>query len=439
MRVGGRVSRCVFPSSCAGRKFARFVGVTQTISAPRVRRLSALEALVRRGEGGSGKKGRVPTVFDAGSWFAPEVPGFSGRGIENAASVGLNMPGGPARMPLGKDDPFARLRLAEIQTGRVHCRQHSNPLKRELATVPSAEDVPAWNTVFADASKPLVLDLGCGQGRWSLMMATDERWGGGFKAFDAPRFMPRQAAGGELEAAPEAQEGNELEKVLGEPERDLPVNHLALEIRQKLVTRARVWARGLSLEKSVHFAYASANSATKAYVEAYPGPLALACVQFPDPHFKAKHHKRRKVQPALVRDLAAVQPQGAKLYVVSDVLEVAQDMALKIDALSELYARVPDDAAQRWLQDPCPAAHWQDDLLPPASRYERAKKKARTEESSGVTADDSTSSKGVKEGSEPHASSAPDCWLSANPFGVETEREVMNAGEPIYRVLYQRL
>ena len=335
-------------------------------------------------------------------------------------------------MPDGKDDPFARLRLRDIQSGRVHCRQHANPLKRELVAVPSAEQVPVWTSVYADASKPLVLDLGCGQGRWSLMMATDERWGGGFINFDTPREIPTLAGGATTSVAASG-EREYAERLIGEPARDLPVNHLALEIRQKLVTRARLWSRGLGLDKAVHFAYASANSATRAYVEAYPGPLALACVQFPDPHFKAKHHKRRKVQPALVHDLAAVQPRGAKLYVASDVLEVARDMVRKIDALSDLYARVPDDAALRWLHDPDPAAHWQDDLLSSSSSAERARKRARVEDSDGGAA----KAEAVDDILEVPLD--PDCWLSANPFGVETEREVMNAGEPIYRVLYQRL
>ena len=36
-----------------------------------------------------------------------------------------------------------------------------------------------------------------------------------------------------------------------------------------------------------------------------PGaPLRSASIQFPDPHFKAKHHKRRVVQPELARSLA---------------------------------------------------------------------------------------------------------------------------------------
>ena len=36
-----------------------------------------------------------------------------------------------------------------------------------------------------------------------------------------------------------------------------------------------------------------------------PGaPFRSASIQFPDPHFKAKHHKRRVVQPELARSLA---------------------------------------------------------------------------------------------------------------------------------------
>jgi tRNA G46 methylase TrmB len=48
--------------------------------------------------------------------------------------------------------------------------------------------------------------------------------------------------------------------------------------------------------------------------------------QYPDPHFKKRHHKRRIVQAELVETLAALLPTGATVFLQSDVLEVAEAM-----------------------------------------------------------------------------------------------------------------
>ena len=36
-------------------------------------------------------------------------------------------------------------------------------------------------------------------------------------------------------------------------------------------------------------------------------------MQFPDPHFKTKHKKRRVIQPRVVEDLTKAMPSGGKL------------------------------------------------------------------------------------------------------------------------------
>ena len=56
------------------------------------------------------------------------------------------------------------------------------------------------------------------------------------------------------------------------------------------------------------------------------GPLASCSIQFPDPWFKARHHKRRVVQPDLARSLAENIAPGGWLFIQSDVLEVAEAM-----------------------------------------------------------------------------------------------------------------
>jgi tRNA (guanine-N7-)-methyltransferase len=45
-------------------------------------------------------------------------------------------------------------------------------------------------------------------------------------------------------------------------------------------------------------------------------------VQFPDPHFKRKHRKRRVVQLQLVAALAALMRPGGRVLLQSDVEEV---------------------------------------------------------------------------------------------------------------------
>ena len=54
-----------------------------------------------------------------------------------------------------------------VQAGGVRVRQHVNPLKKELQ-VPT--DPPAWGEAYAQPQRPLVLDIGCGYGRFLLAL-----------------------------------------------------------------------------------------------------------------------------------------------------------------------------------------------------------------------------------------------------------------------------
>jgi tRNA G46 methylase TrmB len=42
-------------------------------------------------------------------------------------------------------------------------------------------------------------------------------------------------------------------------------------------------------------------------------------IQFPDPHFKKKHRKRRIFQPDLVKAICDLLPPGGQLFLQSDV------------------------------------------------------------------------------------------------------------------------
>ena len=55
-----------------------------------------------------------------------------------------------------------------LQVDGVRCRQHVNPLKKELQEQLPPQD---WGRRFSDPARPLVIDIGCGPGRFLLALA----------------------------------------------------------------------------------------------------------------------------------------------------------------------------------------------------------------------------------------------------------------------------
>lgn len=206
-------------------------------------------------------------------------------------------------------------------------RQHVNPLS-DIYQQPLA--LPSPRELFAQPSLPLHLDIGAARGRFLLAMA--ERC----------------------------------------PDR----NHLGVEIRRPLVVAAEAdrQAAGLSNLRYL-FGNASLNLVDWLH-ELPPGLLQLVTLQFPDPWFKSRHHKRRVLQPALLRSLALALPPGGTLLMQSDVLEVIEPMVAQVEA---------SGCFERPSSDPVP-------------------------------------------------------WLETNPLAVATERErlVLAQGLPVYRVRYRR-
>ncbi|KAH1082993.1 hypothetical protein J1N35_022754 [Gossypium stocksii] len=221
------------------------------------------------------------------------------------------------------------------ELGHVRIRQHVNPLSSSFS-VPAP--VPNWDEVFKDPTLPLMVDIGSGSGRFLLWLAKQN---------------------------PDSQ------------------NYVGLEIRAKLVKRAEFWVKELALS-NIHFMFANAAVSFKQLVSTYPGPLALVSILCPDPHFKKRHHKRRVVQTPLVNSiLTRLMPEG-KVFIQSDVVEVAEDMRKQFDEESGVLQHI--------------------DTVDPS-----------------VLCDN--------EG-----------WLLNNPMGIRTEREIHAEleGAKIYRRLYQK-
>ncbi|KAI4302872.1 hypothetical protein MLD38_038570 [Melastoma candidum] len=221
------------------------------------------------------------------------------------------------------------------ELGHVRIRQHVNPLRSSLS-VPA--EIPDWSRVFKDPALPLMVDIGCGSGRFLLWLA---------------RRNP-----------------------------DLQ-NYLGLEIRQKLVKRADCWAKGIGLD-NVHFMFANATISFQSMVSTYPGPLMFVSVLCPDPHFKKRHHKRRVVQKPLVASIVDSLVPGGKVFIQSDVFEVALDMRDQFDEHSHVLEHI--------------------------------------------------------DSIDPSISCDGDGWLVDNPMGIRTEREIHVdwEGGRVYRRMYQK-
>ena len=205
-------------------------------------------------------------------------------------------------------------------------RQHVNPLSRFFQ---QPRPLPTPAELFSTPDQPLHLDIGCARGRFLLALAQQQ------------------------------------------PDR----NHLGVEIRRALVEAAEA-DRQLGLG-NLQILFCNANVSLQDWLGALPsGLLERVSIQFPDPWFKKKHHKRRVLQPALLLALAEALAPGGELFIQSDVLAVITPMVHLIEA-SSCFDRPPDDSRP---------------------------------------------------------------WRADNPLPVPTEREtyVLAQGLPVYRVLYRR-
>ncbi len=160
---------------------------------------------------------------------------------------------------------------------RVRVHQHVNPLSPYYRQEPKPVD-PA--SVFADATLPLHLDIGCARGRFILRMA-------------------------------EAEPG---------------WNFLGVEIREPLVTEANEIATEVGL-KNLYYEFCNAMIWLDRLLADIPaGVLQTVTIQFPDPWFKKKHAKRRMVNAELVEAVCAKLAGGGRIFVQTDIESLAKEM-----------------------------------------------------------------------------------------------------------------
>jgi tRNA (guanine-N7-)-methyltransferase len=162
----------------------------------------------------------------------------------------------------------------------VKVRHHVNPL-RESHMKPLAVPQRWPEEYFADASQPLHVDIGCARGVFCLDFAI----------------------------------------------KNPGINVAGLEIRSVLAEAAAEDADALGIPNAAFFATNANVNLGPLLERAAPScEFRSASIQFPDPWFKAKHHKRRVVKPDLVHTIADHLAEGGWLWMQSDVLELALDM-----------------------------------------------------------------------------------------------------------------
>lgn len=160
---------------------------------------------------------------------------------------------------------------------KVRVRQHVNPLSKKYQT---PVNPPNWEKVYAQATQPLHLDIGCAKGEFLLRMAQME-----------PDW-----------------------------------NFLGLEIREPLVEQASAKVLELGLT-NLYFLFCNVSNSLQPLLESLPArTLQRVTIQFPDPWFKKRQAKRRVVQPELVDTLATYLIGGGVVFIQSDIEAVAVEM-----------------------------------------------------------------------------------------------------------------
>ena len=109
--------------------------------------------------------------------------------------------------------------------------------------------------------------------------------------------------------------------------------YVGLEIREVLVDEVN--ARAAALGAPVQAVFCHAGHHLESILPA--GGVARVFVNFPDPWFKRRHHKRRLMDADLARAIHAVlEPRGELLF-QSDVWDIALDAMGVLDAADELF------------------------------------------------------------------------------------------------------
>ena len=108
--------------------------------------------------------------------------------------------------------------------------------------------------------------------------------------------------------------------------------YVGLEIRRELVEPVNQRARREGLPVRSIFAHANIH-----FAQLFPpNSLARVFLNFPDPWYKTRQHKRRVTTPELVEDIATALRPGGELFFQTDVWDLAIDALAAIETCERL-------------------------------------------------------------------------------------------------------
>ena len=156
-------------------------------------------------------------------------------------------------------------------------RQHVNPLSKYFQEIDS---IPKIDQIFKNSALPTHLDIGCASGEFLFQLAENNKnW-----------------------------------------------NYLGVEIREKLIIKAKHKLKEKDID-NLYFIFGNADNLLKNWIAQYPHRmLESASINFPDPWFKKKHHKRRIIQTEFLNRLSLIMSNKSLLFLKSDVEELHQYM-----------------------------------------------------------------------------------------------------------------
>ena len=152
-------------------------------------------------------------------------------------------------------------------------RQHVNPLSKNFFSI---DPICPLNAVFENPKLPLHVDIGCASGDFLLDLSLNNKnW-----------------------------------------------NYLGIEIREKLVLNANLKIKNRE-NKNLYFYFGNVNnifydSKNKHLIDA----INSISLNFPDPWFKKKQHKRRVIQPKFINFLSNYMQRKCFIFIKTDVKEL---------------------------------------------------------------------------------------------------------------------
>lgn len=183
---------------------------------------------------------------------------------------------------------FENMSIAESDRG-----ESTGDDTTSLRDVSTVDD---WSELYSKPESDLYVDVGCGNGRWALHFAFEQRQ----KTWHKARS-----------------------------------NFLGLEIRGGLVRAATALASGLDLSSRCRFLHANvcAESITTS-LESYPGRIVMFSIQLPDPRLSKNIHRKnaklltskRVLDSALCDAMVSKLSVDGLVYVTSDYEEVIDEM-----------------------------------------------------------------------------------------------------------------